>query len=261
MRTLILGCGPAGLVAAHAAISLGFEAVIISNKDTPSDLYGCQYLHAPIPGYENVPRVRVSYSLNGTPEEYRLKVYGRSWEGKVSPEDFVGDHDAWDIRETYRRLWTDLITNRKVRLIKKSIAHGRIPYPAGRDSMPVVSTIPAPALCQDGFHNFRSHTIHANGSTGSWMPEGPDMIICDGTTKVSWYRMSNVFGYRTMEWPWGAGPARKARAATVVKPLSNTCDCRPEILRVGRYGRWEKGYLVHMVYADVVKGLSGDESV
>ena len=55
MRVVILGCGPAGLAAAKAATDLGRETVIVSQSDLPSMLYGCQYLHAPVPGYENVP--------------------------------------------------------------------------------------------------------------------------------------------------------------------------------------------------------------
>src|SRR5580765_691942 len=166
-RVVILGCGPAGLAAAAAAVSSGHEAIIISNTDKPSTQYGAQYLHAPVPGYEDVLKVRVTYSLRGTPEEYRRKVYGSLWTGKVSPEDFAGDHDAWDIRETYSRLWADLIAGLRVGLIQRRILNGGIPFIRTLRPDLIVSTIPAKALCQNVNHRFRSHTIYANGSTAS----------------------------------------------------------------------------------------------
>lgn len=258
-RVVILGCGPAGLAAAAAAVSSGREAIIISNTDKPSKQYGAQYLHAPIPGYEDVPSVRVTYSLIGTPEEYRQKVYSNLWAGKVSPEDLVGDHDAWDIRETYSRLWADLIAGLQVGLIQKQIRNGAVPFIRSLRPDLIVSTIPAKALCQSPAHKFKSHTIYANGSTSSaTMPENE--VICDGTGKNTWYRVSNVFGYRTTEWSSLLVPSRSG-AVPVVKPLWTDCNCHPEVLRAGRYGAWEKARLVHEVYPAVRTALEPSPDV
>lgn len=249
---VILGCGPAGLAAAKAVLDFGHEPVIISNTDQPSTLYGCQYLHAPIPGYSGVPSVRVNYSLNGTPDQYRLKVYGASWKGKVSPEDFAGEHDAWDIRETYRRLWSDLIEDQRAGLIVSKVTSGRIPLAGSLRPSLIISSIPARALCHE-LHTFNGHTIWANGSTSVGIV-AENSIVCDGTPERMWYRISNVFGYVTTEWT--LPPARHEGAVPVVKPLSTDCDCHPEIMRVGRYGAWEKARLVHEVYPSVMRALS-----
>lgn len=251
-RVVILGCGPAGLAAAHAAVSLGHETVIISNVDRQSKLYGCQYLHAPVPGYEDVSRVRVSYRLAGTAEQYRRKVYGDTWQGTVSPEDFLGDHDAWDIRETYARLWKDLIGSLRVGLICKYVKQGMIPFVNSLHPDLIVSTIPAQALCKNPAHEFSSYTIWANGSTSAGMIE-PNTVICDGTDLCDWYRVSSVFGYRTTE--WAHKPGNYVSVASVVKPLRTDCDCHPEILRAGRYGAWEKKRLVHEVFPAVAEAL------
>src|SRR4051794_14558085 len=104
MRIAVLGCGPAGLMAAHAAKVCGADVDIFSRK-RKSELFGCQYLHAPIPGMTDVAPVTVRYMLNGDIEGYRRKVYGDTWDGEVSPEDLLGNHDAWDIRRTYDNLW------------------------------------------------------------------------------------------------------------------------------------------------------------
>lgn len=254
MRVMILGCGPAGLVAAQAALDSGADPYIISKTDNPSMLYGCQYLHAPIPGYEDIPSTTVSYALIGTPEEYRAKVYGDKWHGKVSPEDFVGEHSAWDIRETYGRLWARLIGSGRVPLYaREPVSDGWIPasFRPGPDY--IISTIPAPAMCrQRSIHAFNSHVIFANGTTNE-EPIYDNAILCDGTEAHSWYRVSNVFGYRTIE--WSRLPPPGTIAANVIKPLSTDCDCYPSVIRVGRYGTWDKSYLVHRVYPDVTEAL------
>jgi len=251
-RVTILGCGPAGLAAAAAVVSSGQEAVIVSNTREPSRQYGCQYLHAPIPGYENAPHARVGYWLIGTAEEYRQKVYGDKWQGKVSPEDFIGEHDAWDIRWTYREMWSRLIDGGLAWIhVDEPIADGRIP-PCVYDlrSERIISTIPAPALCWKKEHEFRYHAIFANGSTTE-SPRTDNMIICDGTDQNAWYRISNVFGYKTTE--WAKAPIGTRGGVMVPKPLVTDCDCHPEIHRVGRYGKWQKSYLVHEVYPEVME--------
>lgn len=250
-RVTILGCGPAGLAAAAAVVSSGHRATILSNTDKPSTLHGCQYLHAPIPGYEDVSHTVVSYDLIGTPEQYRRKVYGELWHGQVSPEDFIGEHHAWDIRETYRLMWARLIDGRQAAFqVMPPVTNGRMPdevYETRPDK--IISTIPAPALCYRQ-HEFRAHMIFANGTTEALVyPE--DSIICDGTDGNDWYRISRVFGYQTTEWAHTiATPPGSKAAVKVVKPLVGYCDCYPEIGRLGRYGAWRKSYLVHQVYPD-----------
>lgn len=252
-RVVILGCGPAGLAAASAVVSSGREAVIISNTDQPSKLYGCQYLHAPIPGYDDASHVRVAYRLEGTPEQYRRKVYGNAWHGKVSPEDFLGDHDAWDIRETYARMWQDLIVSQQAGLIISRIMKGRIPLIHSLRPELIVSTIPAQSLCFQPKHEWGTYTIWANGSTAAMQHARDNEVVCDGTPERPWYRVSNVFGYQTTE--WASKPHHSTGATPVIKPLWTDCNCHPEVLRAGRYGAWEKKRLVHEVYPAVIKAL------
>jgi hypothetical protein len=251
-RVTILGCGPAGLAAAAAVVSSGNRATVMSSSARPSTLYGCQYLHAPIPGYERAAHTRVSYSLIGTAGEYRQKVYGSNWTGKVSPEDFIGEHDAWDIRETYLRMWDRLITDEVVHFYRiPLIENGIVPDEVfgSRPDM-IISTIPAPALCYKPEHRFKFHDIYANGTTDA-VPYPEDSIICDGTGEHDWYRISRVFGYQTTEWP--KPPATSASYARVVKPLETDCDCYPEYKRIGRYGAWRKSYLVHQAFPEVME--------
>lgn len=251
MRVVVLGCGPAGLVAAKSASDLGNEVIILSKRWEPSILHGCQYLHAPIPGYEDVRKTRVSYNLTGTADEYRIKVYGSEWEGKVSPEDFIGEHDAWDIRETYRRMWDDITTNPSYQRGFIELREGNLAAINSFSPDRIVSTVPALFLCHEP-HTFRSHDIYAQGSTGEDVAQD-DYVWCNGTNDTKWYRVSTVFGYRTVEWPYPG--YHVTGSAAVTKPLSTNCDCDPEVIRAGRYGQWDKSVLVHHVYNTVGEAL------
>lgn len=254
-NVVVLGCGPAGLAAAITAFNLGHKITIASKEFKMSEQFGCQYLHAPIQGFENVPKVKVKYRLIGTPEQYRKKVYGEEWLSKVSPEDFVGDHEAWDIRETYRRMFQIISDSFFFQFKEIEIVKGNIDEVRDLDADKIISTIPAVNLCSKS-HTFIRHMIYAKGSMEQDSLEDNN-VLCVGTEKTSWYRSSNVFGYRTVEWPaqsWAAPGAVK-----VMKPLSTNCDCNPGIIRVGRYGAWQKSFLVHQVPGKVEEFLSENQ--
>lgn len=259
MTVHILGCGPAGLAAAHAAVMAGHEVRIFSKK-RKSTLYGAQYLHAPIPYIRSGDPVTVTYRIMGTPIQYRSKVYGAAYDGTVSPEDLPEEHQAWDIRKTYARLWA-----RYSELVEATPNINSRWMHMNKHLRPMISSIPQPQIC---FHPnlcvFRSITIWAAG-------EAPDRgrmftksqigvsladneVICNGLAAPQWYRGSRIFGHATLEWPWPAGPNALAPSA-VPKPISNNCQCWPDVLRVGRYGRWEKGVLVHHAYEETDKWL------
>lgn len=263
-RVAVLGCGPSGLVAAHAAKMAGATVEIFSTK-IKSALYGAQYLHAPIPLISNYEAsVPIQYKLMGSAEDYRRKVYGDRVV-QVSPNQLGEDHLAWDIRDAYDRLWA---------LYEHQIFNSKIDYYTVRDVIlignwdRIYSSIPAPAICgRPGTHKFEHAVVWANGDApdlGHFVPEaftdlGADIIICDGTNRNSWYRYSNVFGHRTIEWPENHGNQASFYAASVRKPISNDCRCwmaEPRIKRVGRYGAWRKGILVHEVFDWVSRDLA-----
>lgn len=261
------------MVAAWAALRAEHEVVFYADTVEQSTLYGCQYLHAPIPLPKGVPvdKTTVAYKLNGSPAEYRAKVYGSGWNGTVSPEDLAGEHEAWDIRATYKALWSIITQRRQVSIIAPvQIQHGWVNSHAAELSeyAHVISTIPAYAICeqpvmhpsQEG-HLFRSHRILASGSTMAL--DEDDQVICDGTPGTPWYRSASVFGYRTVEWPLKSrrlverlnGPKGFAE---VRKPLTHDCDCHPEIVKMGRYGSWTKGVLVHNVFEQAEALMRGE---
>lgn len=256
MKTLILGCGPAGLMAAQAveestpdgeSVQIG----ILSRK-RKSALYGAQYLHSPIIGMGEARPHTVNYQLTGGNSlDYRAKVYGVGWNGTVSPDDMNASHQAWDIRSTYDALWAKwehAVSDRDVSAYTlKQITN---------DIKPdlVINTIPRQALCE-GSHYFNSTWVWAAGDApdiginiGGMFSCPEDTIICNAAESPSWYRKSRVFGHTTVEWPGWIDRVPIGSASRVAKPLNTNCDCGGDILHVGRYGAWQKGVLSDSAY-------------
>jgi hypothetical protein len=206
--------------------------------------------------------VTVEYMLRGTPEDYRRRVYGQMWDGTVSPEDLADDHQAWDIRETYDRLWEMYGGYVQDVEVESAGIRGLL---NSRDVDLIINTIPLPSLCYKG-HIFRGTKIIAAGDApdmgidvGSIYRCPPDTVICNGNPEPSWYRISNIFGHTTVEWPQSIKPPIGS-AAEVIKPTEHNCDCWPDLLNVGRYGSWTKGVLSHTAYDTVMRRIADGEA-
>jgi hypothetical protein len=256
-RVAILGCGPAGLVAAHAVVSSGHDIEVeVFSRRVKSPIYGAQYLHAPIPGMTEQPARRLHVVHHGTPEEYRTKVYGEDSDVAVSHSTFPEWVDAWDLRATYDNLWREYSWRvRNVADIRPEFVRQL------RDSDQydaIISTVPAPALCyQKDKHTFHYQRVWAAGDAPTLGIRAPQVkhalrgaMIYDGRPNVPWYRVCNVWDHTTVEWPY-SNTLPTLHAATVRKPISTDCDCFPTVLKLGRYGEWGKKILVHHVYQQV----------
>lgn len=268
-RAAILGCGPAGLFAAHGLIERGWTVTIFS-KRRRSEMFGAQYLHAPIAGLtDGIEPVTVHYRLRGTIEGYREKVYGPN-PVATSVATLKEWHAAWDIRSAYYRayqMYEGLIVEQRVSpeflgierwdpnmspLRERNIIDGRM-------FDLVLNSIPADILCyQKEIHRFESTRVWAIGDAperGTFAPSvvpEDNTVICDGTRDTGWYRASKVFGYTTVEWPGSRKPPLPL-VAEVVKPTFTNCNCYASGLpyryeSIGRYGVWQKGVLSHHAY-------------
>lgn len=268
MNVLVLGCGPSGLVAAHAAQQAGCNVGIYSRKQK-SRILGAQFLHQDIPG-TNSPQPHFVQWIHHPagdgqyrPEDYLRKVYGPMWDGTVSEEMYNAGQQAWDLREVYESLWwryhnliTDWSYTRAGELAElMAVAKERGPHL-------VINTLPRKALCQHpDEHAFLSTKIWAMGDdpyNGRSCPINlPDFTIeYNGNTFPSWYRASRIFGYTTMEWPGHMPKPPVAGVVAVTKPVATTCTCWPQVAHVGRYGQWRKGVLLHHVYSDTLLAVN-----
>lgn len=257
-NVLILGCGPAGLFAAHAATLSGMNPVIVSKK-RKSEMFGAQYLHQPIPEVSGDP-FDVSYELHGEVAGYREKVYGPGFRGTTSPEDLGSAHEAWDIRAAYDNLWLRYVND-----IENFEFRGSEDVHALIQGMPnishYVSTIPAQMLCIDQTHQFQAQKVWAIGDAperGIFSPvqQPLNTVVCSGERDVSWYRSANILGYHTTEWPEKKRPPIEG-ISPVAKPIGTNCNCAPMVHRVGRYGTWTKGVLSHEAFYQTYFGLAG----
>lgn len=260
MKVAILGCGPTGMFVAHAMAQLGHDFTIYSKKRR-SEMFGAQYLHQPIPGLTESDPITIDYQLHGTFDGYRGKVYSGQAVDSVSPQSLIGQHNAWDIREAYYKAWElysgNIVDTRGSDYIDARWVRNELVW---NNHHVVISTIPAYHLCHDSTHKFDSARILAIGDAperGKWAPDWfdcPDStVICNGDPYTLWYRQSNIYGYRTIEWP---ASAQIDGAAIVDKPIRTDCDCfEYSIIRVGRYGKWQKGYLTHHAYYQMMGAL------
>jgi hypothetical protein len=266
VKILVLGCGPSGLLAAHAASLAEGATIKIVSKKRPSELFGCQYLHGPIPDL-NLRTTTVNYELRGTVDDYATKVYGnRIMAGTVSPEVYGGPHPAWDLRQAYEQLYDRYYEAiEDCELMPDTV--GELFNYLTPDL--IVSSIPLPVLCQrPEEHAFRQQSCWAIGDAperGQTVPVPcpEDTIVCNGERDTGWYRVSNVFGYRTAEWPGLRPRPPFAGVVQFAKPLATTCTCwhvsegeeKHDVLRVGRYGTWTKGVLSHEAFNDTAQAL------
>ena len=265
-RAAILGCGPAGLFAAHGLIQKGWSVKVFSKKRR-SEMFGAQYLHRPIDGLTVSDPVEVEYRLlGGTAQEYREKIYGPN-NVTVSVKVLDPYHKAWDIREAYYTAWDryqDLVEDMPnitpeflgvTRWDPNSSPISSPPPINPRGFDVVINTIPLPQICY-GNHEFHSAKVWAIGDAparGTYAPYRAPLntIHCSASPDVGWYRASNVFGYVTVEWPGNRKPPLPG-VAEVTKPISTNCDCYSgqgsKFVSAGRYGMWRKGVLSHHAY-------------
>lgn len=257
----ILGCGPAGLLAAHACAMRDVPFVIFSKKQK-SVIGGAQFSHIAIPGIHDDPEtsdVMLEYRRSGDAQTYHNKVYGSEVVPFVS---FDNIHDgqmvpAWNLIYMYDKLWElysgsvvdlDLDPDRLESLLQAFDA--------------VFSSVPLTHICLSGLdtgrsHWFKSQTIRIlNEALMIGIPD--NTIVYDGTKDHSWYRMSKIFGVGSTEWG-GASPLPPIQnLRTVNKPIATNCDCfceNPFFRKIGRFGQWKKGVLTFHAYNRVIDTL------
>lgn len=256
MKFGILGCGPSGLLAAHAVTRAGFEPVIFSVKQ-PSRQYGAQWLHSPIPGITpEQPEGEVVYRLKGTRSGYSRKVYGAE-SAESSFGQFVMDgepQEVWDLRSAYKKLWClygDRVFNAYMtpKFLGEIVEGGLADY--------WITTVPLKTICAAvGIHEFASQPVWVaprlpSGANGDG---DENFVTYNGFDDGDYYRASSVFGHNTTEYPFlfGRNPPDVPGVWLVDKPLGTSCTCWLGVERMGRYGAWRKGVLTHHVYSDAV---------
>jgi len=249
MKVTVIGAGPAGLAAAHAAVGLGAEVRIIApKKQTPQ--------RGPIMLHQSIPDINTEHPqgyvrqivIGGSILDYRLKLYGDvniSISGDILDPGF----HTWEVKKAYDKMWelySDLIEDR---LLLPWDLHA-----ITEQSDLVVSTAPAKVLClhnafgTGGFtdHEFKSVPIALVFRTS--YPGQPDnTVIYNAYPHIKWVRSSSIFGAEVTEYKPEDCPAPDL---IIHKPISTTCDCHPRVLRTGRFGKWHNETWIDHAYYD-----------
>jgi len=263
----VLGCGPSGLLAAHACAMRDVPTVVFSKK-VKSVLGGAQYSHIGIPGIhdsDQEPDAKLTYRVLGDPDMYQAKVYGdtvvpfvsmsKRTDGEIVP--------AWNLRAMYDQLW-DRYAGAVVDLPLSPQTTARLLSAFDL----VLSSVPLPSVCLGSVdplvtHWFKQATVRIKNEALD--PNLPDnTILYDGTKDHSYYRMSRIFGVGATEWGATAPLPPVTDVRTINKPIGTNCDCHEtwndggptRFRKVGRFGTWEKGMLTFHAYNAAIDSLA-----
>ena len=250
MKGIVVGCGPAGLAAAHAATGLGADVEIIAPAQM-SPQEGPLLIQRPIPGIntDHPDGTIHQVVIDGSILDYRYKLYGDVNIG-INGNQLVPQYHAWDHRATYDALWTKysaLVCDYKLSPMEMRSIHNQADL--------VVSTANARSMCTLG-HNFLYKEV---GVTKEFSyPDQPDnTIIFNAGDNYPWVRSSRVFGVPVTEWAMGPEYAQESdsRLRIIRKPIGTDCDCYPHILRTGRFGAWKNETWVDNAYWDTYNAI------
>lgn len=256
MKVAVIGCGPAGLLAAAAAEESGHKVSIYSLK-RKSRIGGAQYLHNPIDGITpKEPESYIKVVKIGSKEGYAHKVYGDK--GQAVSWDLYDDQQevpAWDIIKAYDLLWDRYEPIIKDRPVSEELLFGMLGY-----ADVVINAAPLKALC-NRWHTFKQQYIFVR-PVGMNLVSYESFILYNGDKLWPWYRSSRVFGREMTEWSVNAEPSQLPDGAFAVKkPVHTNCDCWPEIVKVGRYGKWKKSDLASNAFEDARAFFNGSHSL
>lgn len=242
----IVGCGPAGLLAAHAVEQAGHTPVVYSAKREASPVGGGVFLHQPIPALHpsTVPDGKIILRKRGTEEWYARKVYG----AKDAPTSWAklreGGMAAWALAPLYEQLWAsygDTVVEQAIdgHMASDLLAEYRL----------VLWSAPLPALCV-ARHAFPERLVWWVDKAPSWVRENE--MIYNGRPTPAWFRSSKVFGVQLTEHSTQVEGARMGK-----KVLPTNCDCHQRIKRIGRWGTWTPGVLLHHAYWSALEAMAG----
>lgn len=248
-QVIIFGAGPAGMLAAHAVALAGREPVIISAPRTfplpganKSEIGGATYLHSAVPDATSAdPDAMIRFQRIGTSRGYARKVYGDA-DHPTSWSKFQGEHPGWALQPVYDDLWRRYEERIIPMMVDKEVVRDFL-----KSHPVVISTIPPSSFCTNPDHEFPRRQIWITDE--SMYSMGDNTIIYDGLVGAvsGRYRSSRLFGRESTEFSQPIGyDAREG-----FKVLPTNCDCFPDVMRVGRFGKWKPGVLVDHAFQEV----------
>jgi hypothetical protein len=192
----------------------------------------------------------VMFRKVGSEAGYAAKVYGDVG-ARTSWRSFgEGQRPAWALRPVYEALWS---------LYGAAVHQLAVTHPVAETLAAnyalVLNSAPAPHLCQ---HNGDLQPVHRFPERHVWyIDQAPkvvrdNLMIYSGRMADPWFRSSRVFGVPVTEFPEWVPNARLGS-----KVLKTDCTCHPSIIRIGRWGMWTPGVLLHHAFHRTEAALTG----
>jgi hypothetical protein len=251
MRVAVIGCGPAGLAAVHAAAGLEAEVTLIAPvRQTPQE--GRLLIQRPIPGINTGhPDGYIrQIVIGGTILDYRYKLYG-DVNIQINGDILADGYHAWFHRMTYDKLWDRYIFAAPIDIEDRLVTSPELAE-LHKEFDLVVNTAPLRNLCYRG-HLFEGKSVWVTRETS--YPDQPDnTIIFNAYPDIPWVRSSLIFGEPVTEWPTDTSP-HNATARIITKPIRTDCNCFPRVLHTGRFGAWRNETWVDTAYYDTRSAL------
>lgn len=264
MNVAVLGYGPAGLIAAKVLMDEGHDVEVIG-AGGKSVIGGAQYLHENVMNPMNVsPEGHVHFLKMGRRDLYAQKVYDDATVD-VSWDHYDGCVEAWALGPVYDHLWA-YFEDKLIHDTFNGISLAGFVNTERYDM--VFSSIPAHALCMFPSHH---QFPRVNIALVPWSPiKVPNVVLYSGRVDDVWYRTSNIFGEQWSEFsgnfkaeyhdeimsPEGEDDEREFLPITRgFKPMGTNCDCHKDVVRIGRFGLWDRKILLHHVPAQVRAAL------
>lgn len=249
MKVAVIGCGPAGLAAAHAAVGLGADVRVFAPREKTTQR-GPLLIQRAIPGINTGhPDGTIHQKvIGGSIMDYRYKLYGDVNIG-INGDILKPYYHAWRHGETYDRLWAlynDLVLNTTILPAQLARMH--------EDYDLVVSTANALDMCKvprAPIHSFEHATVYVT-QEHSYPGQPDNTIVFNAGLDYEWVRSSRVFGVGSTEWLPGKAPDDAVR---IEKPISTNCNCYPHVLRTGRFGKYRNEVWIDTAYWETYEAL------
>lgn len=259
-RVAVIGCGPAGLAAAHAASGLG-SAVTIYSPAEKSPQRGPLILQRPIPAIttDHPTGYIRQIVIGGSILDYRYRLYG-DINISIQGDMLRRGYHCWDHIEAYDKLWDIYMTpgNGKADHANMMINGSELAELHNRFDL-VVNTAPLRDLClkvpsrhdQGKLVPMHKFTFKAVDITmGYSYPDQPeDTTVFNAGTEFPWVRSAWLLGNSCTEWLPGTAP-KSLKPFTIRKPIRHDCTCFPNVLGTGRFGSWRNETWVDTAYYD-----------
>ncbi len=258
MRIAILGAGPSGMMAAHAASECGnYVDIFDADPNKSKRNAGVFFLHDSC----NLPLTPTSIQqrllgAEGQSDESVASAYGHKVYGVPSVKSSVLQvrSHLWvmgfNSGEAINMLW-DLYGNQ---VQNKAIQGLNDIGGLLREYDKVISTIPLHHI-YSGL-DYESATLWVKSGQA---PEDESWILYNINENCDWYRCSAIWGTFTMEYGAGHIPIRRDGynyfEVTKVVGRRNIPAHSERLLFTGRYGAWDKTILTHTVYDRVLEWL------